>query len=161
MNMADEVMLTKEGFEKVKAEYEHLVTVERKEVAERLKEARAFGDLSENAEYDAAKNEQAELEEKIAKLDLMMRNAKIVDYSTQTKGIVNVGTTVVIQDPEKSEPDEYSIVVPAEADLFANKISSESAVGHALIGHKVGDTVEVELPIGKVVYEIIAVELMQ
>lgn len=159
--MADEIMLTKEGFEKVKAEYEHLVTVARKEVAERLKEARAFGDLSENAEYDAAKNEQAELEERIAKLDNMMRNATIVDYSTQTKGIVNVGTTVVIKNPEKDAPEEYSIVVAAEADLFANKISNESAVGKALIGHKVGDRVEVELPVGKVAYDIVAVELMQ
>ncbi|MBQ3924386.1 MAG: transcription elongation factor GreA [Firmicutes bacterium] len=159
--MADEIMLTKEGFEKVKAEYEQLVTVERKAVAERLKEARAFGDLSENAEYDAAKNEQAELEERIAKLDNMMRNAKIVDYSSQTKGIVNVGTTVVIQNPEKDAPEEYSLVVAAEADLFANKISNESAVGKALIGHKVGDVVDVDLPNGKVTYEIIAVELMQ
>ena len=158
--MADEIMLTKEGFEKVKAEYEQLVTVERKAVAERLKEARAFGDLSENAEYDAAKNEQAELEERIAKLDNMMRNAKIVDYSSQTKGIVNVGTTVVIQNPEKDAPEEYSLVVAAEADLFANKISNESAVGKALIGHKVGDVVDVDLPNGKVTYEIIAVELM-
>ena len=159
--MANEIMLTKEGFEKVKAEYEQLVTVERKAVAERLKEARAFGDLSENAEYDAAKNEQAELEERIAKLDNMMRNAKIVDYSSQTKGIVNVGTTVVIQNPEKDAPEEYSLVVAAEADLFANKISNESAVGKALIGHKVGDVVDVDLPNGKVTYEIIAVELMQ
>ena len=159
--MADEIMLTKEGFEKVKAEYEQLVTVERKAVAERLKEARAFGDLSENAEYDAAKNEQAELEERIAQLDNMMRNAKIVDYSSQTKGIVNVGTTVVIQNPEKDAPEEYSLVVAAEADLFANKISNESAVGKALIGHKVGDVVDVDLPNGKVTYEIIAVELMQ
>ena len=159
--MADEIMLTKEGFEKVKAENEQLVTVERKAVAERLKEARAFGDLSENAEYDAAKNEQAELEERIAKLDNMMRNAKIVDYSSQTKGIVNVGTTVVIQNPEKDAPEEYSLVVAAEADLFANKISNESAVGKALIGHKVGDVVDVDLPNGKVTYEIIAVELMQ
>ena len=159
--MADEIMLTKEGFEKVKAEYEQLVTVERKAVAERLKEARAFGDLSENAEYDAAKNEQAELEERIAQLDNMMRNAKIVDYRSQTKGIVNVGTTVVIQNPEKDAPEEYSLVVAAEADLFANKISNESAVGKALIGHKVGDVVDVDLPNGKVTYEIIAVELMQ
>ena len=159
--MADEIMLTKEGFEKVKAEYEQLVTIERKAVAERLKEARAFGDLSENAEYDAAKNEQAELEERIAKHDNKMRNAKIVDYSSQTKGIVNVGTTVVIQNPEKDAPEEYSLVVAAEADLFANKLSNESAVGKALIGHKVGDVVDVDLPNGKVTYEIIAVELMQ
>ena len=159
--MADEVMLTKEGYDRIKADYEHLVTVERKEVAERLKEARAFGDLSENAEYDAAKNEQAELEERIAKLDNMMRNAVIVDYSTQAKGIVNVGTKVNIRNKEKKKAEEYSIVVAAEADLFAGKISNESAVGKALIGHKVGDVVEVELPNGKVTYEIVTVESME
>lgn len=159
--MADEIMLTKEGFDKVKAEYEELVTVERKAVAERLKEARAFGDLSENAEYDAAKNEQAELEERIAKLDNMMRNAIIVDYSTQAKGIVNVGTKINIRNKTKKQNEEYSIVVAAEADLFEGKISNESAVGKALVGHKVGDVVEVELPAGKVVYEIISVESME
>ncbi len=159
--MAEEVMLTREGYEKIKAEHEQLVTVKRKEVAARLKEARAFGDLSENAEYDAAKNEQAELEERIARLEEMMRNATIVDYSNQKKGTVNVGTTVSLKNLTKGRNETYSIVVAAEADVFAGKISNESAVGRALIGHKVGDTVEVELPSDKAEYEIIAVTNME
>lgn len=155
------VMLTKDGFEKIKAEHEMLVTVERKAVAERLKVARAFGDLSENAEYDAAKNEQAELEEKIARLESTMRNAQIVDYSNQEKGKVNVGTTVKLKNASDGKEVEYSIVVAAESDIFSGKISNESAVGKGLIGHKVGDTVEVEIPDGKVTYEVLAVEGMK
>ncbi len=156
--MTESVMLTKEGFEKIKAEHEQLVTVERKAVAERLKVARAFGDLSENAEYDAAKNEQAELEEKIARLESTMRHAEIVDYSNQEKGKVNVGTKVKLKDKKGKKEVEYSIVVATEADIFSGKISNESAVGKALIGHRVGDKVEIEIPNGKINYEILAVE---
>lgn len=159
--MAEMVMLTKEGYEKIKAEHELLVTVERKAVAERLKVARAFGDLSENAEYDAAKNEQAELEEKIARLEATMRHAQIVDYSNQEIGKVNVGTKVKLKDVKNDKEVEYSIVVVAEADIFSNKISNESAVGKTLIGHREGDVVEIEIPSGKITYEILTVEGMK
>ena len=147
--MTESVMLTKEGFEKIKAEHEQLVTVERKAVAERLKVARAFGDLSENAEYDAAKNEQAELEEKIARLESTMRHAEIVDYSNQEKGKVNVGTKVKLKDKKEKKEVEYNIMVATEANIFSGKISNESTVGKALIGHRVGDKVEIKIQIGR------------
>ena len=141
--MADEIMLTKEGFEKVKAEYEQLVTVERKAVAERLKEARAFGDLSENAEYDAAKEEQADLEARINRLEYMMRNAKIVAEDEVTGEHVNLGLSVKIKDLATKEEFVYKIVGITDADPIEDRISNESPVGKALIGKKVGDKVEV------------------
>lgn len=151
----EEVLLTREGYEKIKEEYERHISVTRKEVAERIKEAREFGDISENAEYDAAKNEQAELEERIQKLESVMRNAKIIDDTMDAVGIVNVGDTVVLRQIGKKKEVKYQIVGSTEADPFEGKISNESAVGAALLGKKVGDKVEVEVPKGKIKYEII------
>lgn len=153
--MADEVLVTKEGFEKIKAEHEEMVSVTRKEVAARIKEAREFGDISENAEYDAAKNEQAELEERIAKLEVMMRNAKIIEEGKSSRGKVNVGNKVKVKDCKTGKEKEFSIVGAMEADPFNGLISNESAVGNGLIGHKVGEKVDIEAPKGKITYEIL------
>lgn len=154
--MADEVLLTKEGYEKTKQELEQLKSVERKAVAERIKEARAFGDISENAEYDAAMNEQAELEERITQLEAMLRQAKIIDGKAP-RGKVNVGSKVLIEDVNTKKEKTFTIVGATEADPFNGLISNESAVGHALIGHKVGDVVDIEAPGGKLEYKVLKV----
>ena len=155
--MTEEVLLTKEGLEKIKEEYDRHVSVTRAEVAERIKEARSFGDLSENAEYDAAKQEQAELEERINKLESMMRNAKIIDEDSSVEGIVNIGNTVIVKEKGSKEKVKFQIVGATEADPFEGKISNESAVGKALIGNKKGDTVEVEVIDGKIKYKIMEI----
>ncbi len=146
--MSEEVLLTKEGYEKVVAEYDELVSVKRSEVAARIKEAREFGDISENAEYDAAKNEQAELEERIMKLENMMRKAKIIEEGKTNRGKVNIGNKVTVKDLKTKKTEDYIIVGTTEADPFEGKISNES---------KVGDKVEVEVPAGKIKYEIISI----
>lgn len=155
--MTEEVLLTKEGLEKIKEEYDRHISVTRAEVAERIKEARSFGDLSENAEYDAAKQEQAELEERINKLESMMRNAKIIDEDSSVEGIVNIGNTVIVKEKGSKEKVKFQIVGATEADPFEGKISNESAVGKALIGNKKGDTVEVEVIDGKITYKIMEI----
>ena len=155
--MTEEVLLTKEGLEKIKEEYDRHVSVTRAEVAERIKEARSFGDLSENAEYDAAKQEQAELEERINKLESMMINAKIIDEDSSVEGIVNIGNTVIVKEKGSKEKVKFQIVGATEADPFEGKISNESAVGKALIGNKKGDTVEVEVIDGKITYKIMEI----
>ena len=155
--MTEEVLLTKEGLEKIKEEYDRHVSVTRAEVAERIKEARSFGDLSENAEYDAAKQEQAELEERINKLESMMRNAKIIDEDSSVEGIVNIGNTVIVKEKGSKEKVKFQIVGATEADPFEGKISNESAVGKALIGNKKGDIVEVEVIDGKITYKIMEI----
>ena len=144
----DEVLLTQEGYDKLVAEHEELVAVRRLEVAERLKEAISYGDLSENAEYDAAKNEQAELEEKILKLETMIRNAKVIDESEITSDRVNLGHTVRVEYIGAGEVEEYTIVGSNESDPFEGRISNESAIGSALIGTSVNDEVTVEIPDG-------------
>ena len=141
-------LLTQEGYNKLEEELEYLKTVKRKEVAERLKVAISFGDLSENAEYDEAKNEQAKLEEQILKLDEKLRKAVIIDESQIDLDIVTVGSIVKLHDFDFDEEIEYSIVGSAEADPFEGKISNESPVGKALLGARVGEVVEVQLPDG-------------
>lgn len=144
----EEVLLTREGYDKLVAEHEELVAVRRLEVAERLKEAISYGDLSENAEYDAAKNEQAELEERIMKLETMIRNAKVIDESEISSDRVNLGHTVKVEYLDSGEIEEYTIVGSNEADPFEGKISNESAVGSALIGAGVGEEISIEIPDG-------------
>ena len=146
--MSEEVLLTQDGYNKVVAEHEYLVSVRRAEVSEHLKEAKSYGDLSENAEYDAAKNEQAELEDRILKLEAMIRNAKIVTEEELTGDHVNLGLGVRVKDVKTGEEETYTIVGIINADPFNNKISNESPVGKALLGHKVGDVVEVETEMG-------------
>ena len=141
-------LLTQDGYNKLEEELEYLKTVKRKEVAERLKVAISFGDLSENAEYDEAKNEQAKLEEQILKLDEKLRKAVIIDESQIDLDIVMVGSIVKLYDFDFDEEIEYSIVGSAEADPFEGKISNESPVGKALLGARVGEVVEVQVPDG-------------
>ena len=141
-------LLTQDGYNKLEEELEYLKTVKRKEVAERLKVAISFGDLSENAEYDEAKNEQAKLEEQILKLDEKLRKAVIIDESQIDLDIAMVGSIVKLYDFDFDEEIEYSIVGSAEADPFEGKISNESPVGKALLGARVGEVVEVQVPDG-------------
>ena len=155
--MTDAVLLTKEGYEEIVAEHENLVAVRRAEVAQKLKEAIAQGDLSENADYDAAKNEQAELEERIYKLENMIRKAKIIDDSELAGDQVTVGLTVKVLDIEEDEEEEFTIVGSTEADPFEGKISNESLVGAALLGKKVGDEINVEVPDGVVSYKVLEI----
>lgn len=156
-NMNDEILLTKEGYDKIVAEHEELVSVRRAEVAERIKEAISYGDISENAEYDSAKNEQAELEEKIHKLETMIRKAKIVQDEDVKGDVVNVGLKVRVRDLDAGIEEEFAIVGATESDPFNGKISNESSVGKSLIGHRKGDKVIVEIPDGIINYEIIEI----
>jgi transcription elongation factor GreA len=146
-----DVILTPEGLEKLKQEIEFLSGEKRREVAERIKEAREFGDISENSEYDDAKNEQMMLEARIASLEEKLRSATVIDSSELDSNIVRVGVTVDTKD-EKGQSDTFMIVGSTEADPSASpkRLSNESPVGKALLGHKKGDTVDVHLPSGKV-----------
>lgn len=154
----EEIILTQEGFDKIVAEHEELKSVKRGEIAERIKEAISYGDISENAEYDAAKNEQAELEERILYLENMIRKAKIVQDEDVKGDTVGIGLTVTVENVDDGERDEFSIVGATESDPFAGKITTESAVGKALIGHKAGEEVPVEIPDGIITYRIISIE---
>jgi transcription elongation factor GreA len=147
--MQKDVILTPEGLEKLKAEIEHLSSEKRREVAERIKEAREFGDISENSEYDDAKNEQMMLEARIAALEEKLRSASVIDASQIDADIVRVGVTVSVKDEGTGKAMEYSIVGSTEANPSENKLSNESPVGKALLGHKKGDSVDVVLPNGK------------
>lgn len=155
--MADEMLLTKAGYEKIVTEHEDLVTVKRKEVAERIKEAISYGDISENSEYDSAKNEQAELEERINKLENMIRRAKIIDEDAMSKDHVGIGLKVKVKDLSSQETMEFSIVGSAESDPFEGKISNESLVGAALMGKKVDEIAEAHVPDGIVTYQILEI----
>ncbi|MDW7668335.1 MAG: transcription elongation factor GreA [Bacillota bacterium] len=152
----NETLLTQEGLEELKNEIEDLKVNKRKEVAEKIKEALAFGDISENSEYDEAKNEQAEVERRIAKLENMIKNARIIQDSKDKTDIINVGSSVKIEDLEFNEEMEYKIVGSAEADPFKGKISNVSPLGKNLIGKKPGETVSVPTPDGGTVeYKIL------
>ena len=146
--MQKDVILTPEGLEKLKQEIEHLSTTRRREVAERIKEAREFGDISENSEYDDAKNEQAMLEQRIAQLEDKLRSAQVIDASELDNAQVRVGSLVAVKD-EKGKSFQYTIVGSTEADPSANRLSNESPVGKALIGCKKGDAVSVPTPKGE------------
>ena len=152
--MAEEILLTQEGYDKIVAEHEELVSVRRKEVSERLKEAISYGDLSENDEYDSAKDEQAELEERIVKLENMIRTAKIIDEKDMSGDFVGVGLKVEIKDVDSGEKMEFTIVGSTEADPFAGKISNESLVGQHLLGKKKGEIVEIVVPDGILHYKV-------
>lgn len=143
--MAEEVLLTKEGYDKLVEEHEYLITVRRPEVSAHLKEAKSYGDLSENAEYDAAKNEQVEVEERIQKLEAMMRNAKIVADEDVTGEHVDLGLTVKLKDLDTGDKFTYTIVGITDADPLNDKISNESPVGKALMGKKKGEKVEIQI----------------
>jgi transcription elongation factor GreA len=146
--MPRDVILTPEGLEELKAKIQHLSTDRRREVAERIKEAREFGDISENSEYDDAKNEQAMLEKQIAELEEKLRSATVIDKSAVSTEAVSVGTTVHVKDQKTDKSVKYMIVGSSEANPSENKLSNESPVGKALIGRKRGDLVSVPVPRG-------------
>ena len=147
--MAKEVLLTAQGLEDLKARIEHLQTERRAEVAERIKEAREFGDISENSEYDDAKNEQAMLEARIASLEDKLRSASVIDATELSNDVVRVGSVVNVKDETSGKSLQYTIVGSTEANPGENRLSNESPVGKALLGNKRGDVVSVSLPNGK------------
>ena len=149
-----QVILTDEGVKKLEEELESLKTVKRKEIAEKIKVALSFGDLSENSEYDEAKNEQAMVEARIAQIEAMLKNAKVIDDDDINTDVVSVGAKVKVLDLEFDEETEYQIVGSTETDPMNNRISDESPIGKGLVGHRVGDTVEVETPGGMLVFII-------
>jgi transcription elongation factor GreA len=153
-----EVILTAEGHDKLKEEIEHLSTVKRREVAERIKQAREFGDIAENSEYDDAKNEQAMLEHRISMLEERLKGARIVAKNDAPKGVVAVGTKVRLRDMAAKETIEYHIVGSAEANPAEHKLSNESPVGKAIMGKKKGEIVEVAAPRGSLKYKIMEVK---
>jgi transcription elongation factor GreA len=153
-----ENILTKEGYNALKKEIEDLSTRRRREVAERIKVAREFGDIAENAEYDSAKNEQAMLEARIAKLEERLASARVIEKRDISKDVVSVGSTVRLRDVDAKQTVEYRIVGSAEANPAESKLSNESPVGKAIIGHKKGETVEVSTPRGSLKYKILEIK---
>jgi len=151
-------LLTLQGYQELKDELDNLINVRRPENIKAIKDARSLGDLSENADYDAARNEQAELEGRIKQLEKLLENVEIIDSLKQDKGVVSVGNTVSIKYMDDSdEVEEYQIVGSQEADPFAYKISNESPIAMALMNHKVGDIVDVDSPNGVYQVEITAI----
>lgn len=146
--MSRQSVITAEGREKLREEIEYLSTVKRREIADRIKEAREFGDIAENAEYDDAKNEQALLEKRIAELEERLRRSTVVDESELDTDVVSVGTIVHVKDQSTGESKKFHIVGSTEADPLENKLSNESPVGRALVGAKRNDIVNVEVPRG-------------
>lgn len=157
MSESKKFLMTYEGVKKLEEELEFLKTIKRVEIKEKIKVARSFGDLSENAEYDEAKNEQAFVEGRIAQLENMLKNASVVDEADITTDKVSVGAIVKVKDYDFDEIMDLSIVGSAEANPIENKISNESPVGKALLGKKVGDTIEVPVPDGVSKYEILEI----
>ena len=153
-----EVILTPEGYEKLKQEIEELSTVKRREVAERIRVAREFGDIAENAEYDDAKNEQMLLEHRIALLEERLRDARVITKKDIAKDVVSVGSKVKLRDVAARETIEYHIVGSAEANPAENKLSNESPVGRAILGRKKGETVEVSAPRGTLKFKILEIK---
>ena len=154
-----EVILTPEGYKKLKAEIEHLSTEKRREVAERIRVARQFGDIAENAEYDDAKNDQMLLEHRIARLEEQLRNARVIEKKEISSDMVSVGSTVRLRDVDAKQTVEYRIVGSAEANPSLNKLSNESPVGKAIMGHKKGEIVEVATPRGaRLKYKILEIK---
>jgi transcription elongation factor GreA len=153
-----EVILTPEGYKKLQEEIEYLSTTRRQEIAERIRVAREFGDIAENAEYDAAKNDQAHLEARIAVLEERLKNARVVTKKEIRSGEVSVGTKVRLKDLSSNKTVEYHIVGSAEADPAELKLSNESPVGKAIMGRKKGDVVEVSAPRGALKFKIMEVK---
>ncbi len=158
--MADKrSILTEEGLKKIEQQLENLKSVRRIEVAQRIKQAIDFGDISENSEYDDAKNEQAFIEGEILRLEKILRESDVIhDDAEGTKDIVRLGNTIVLRDVEFDEEDTYTLVGSAEADVTEGKISNESPVGAAVLGHKIGDIIDINVPDGVLKYEIISIK---
>jgi transcription elongation factor GreA len=157
--MDREVILTEEGYAKLREEIEYLSTTKRRDVAERIKQAREFGDISENSEYDDAKNEQAQLEYRIQALEQKLRNARVVDTEHVSTDMVSIGARVTLKETgSKGATREYSIVGSAEADPKNRRLSNESPVGKALLGRRKGDKVTIPAPRGSIEYQIVKIQ---
>lgn len=157
MAAAKQVILTSEGLEKLEKELEYLKTVKRQEVAAEIKVALGYGDLSENSEYDEAKNKQAQMEIRIVEIETMLKNAKVIDEAEISTETVSLGCTVKVHDVEFDEDLEYSIVGSTEADPSKGKISDESPVGASLLGRKIGEEVEIPAPAGTITMKILEI----
>lgn len=153
-----EVILTQDGLRKLEEELEHLKSVKRREVAERIKIAIGYGDISENSEYEDAKNEQAFIEGRVITLEKMLRNARIINDDEIGTDVVSIGSKVILEDLEFGDKMEYTIVGTAESDPSQNKISNESPVGKAILGKKQGSIVDVNVPAGIIQYKIIEIK---
>lgn len=157
--MANEIVMTKEGYNDLVKELNELKTTRRAEISEKIRVARGFGDLSENSEYDEAKNEQAIVEARILTLENQLKNVKIIEKSDTVKGTVSLGSFVTIRDVEFGDEMTYRIISSVESSNDMSTITDESPVGKALLGHKAGETVEVTIPSGaQIEYQIIKVE---
>ncbi len=155
--MAEEILLTKEGYEKLQAELNELKTKGRDDIAEKIKVALSYGDLSENSEYDEAKNEQGKMEHRISEIEETLKNARIIDEDTISNEKVQVGSKVKVKNVTLDMVADYKILGEKESDPISGIISAYSPVGAALIGHSVGETVNVEVPMGIVAYEILEI----
>jgi len=153
-----EVIMTPEGYGQLKEKLELLSTTKRREVAERIKHAREFGDITENSEYDDAKNEQAMLEQEIAKLEERLAHARVIEAGDISTDVVGIGTVVRLRDIDANETIEYTIVGSAEANPAERRLSNESPVGKAILGHKKGETIEVAAPRGKLKFKIMDIK---
>lgn len=157
--MAEEILLTSDGLKEIQDELEQLKTVGRKDIAEKIKVALSFGDLSENAEYDEAKSEQGKLESRINELEAILQNYKLIDEDELPADVVNRASKVKLRDMETKEEFTYQIVGPQQANPMKNRISDESPVGKAILGKKKGATVTVDTPAGTLKYKIVDIEL--
>ena len=155
--MTKQTIITDEGLRRLEEELEELKTVKRKEIAEKIKVALSFGDLSENSEYDEAKNEQAIIEGRIAEIESQLKNVHVLDESELSNETVHIGSKIRIRELASGEEESYKIVGSTEADPMNGRISDESPVGKAMLGHTVGDVVEVEIPSGAVSYELVEI----
>lgn len=156
--MDQSFVLTREGYEKLEAELNDLISNQRKDVAQKIKEARAQGDLSENAEYDAAKSRQGEIESRIAELDKLLKHAQIIDSEDEKEGVVSLGNRVTVLDVEFEEEETYTIVGSTESDPSKGYISDASPIGQALLGKPEGEIVKVDAPAGEIELKILKIE---
>lgn len=154
---ANQTFLTAEGYKKLAEELDYLRTTGREQIAEKIKEARSFGDLSENAEYDEAMNEQAIMESKIARLEEELKNAQILDDDDVRTDVIGIGSYVKVNDLTYNEALEFQIIGKAQANPDENRLSDESPIGRSLLGHAVGETVDVEVPGGTISLEIVSI----
>lgn len=156
--MTKQTVITDEGLRRLEEELEDLKTVKRKEIAEKIKVALSFGDLSENSEYDEAKNEQAIIEGRIAEIESQLKNVRVLDESELSNETVHIGSKITIKEVATGDQEVYKIVGSTEADPMNGRISDESPVGKAMLGHEVGDVVEVEIPSGAVSYQLLEID---
>ncbi len=153
-----QIVLTPEGFEKLQEELEYLKVVKRKEITEKIKEAKSFGDLSENSEYDAAKEAQANMEQRVVEIENILKNATIITGDESPEDVVGICSTVKVFASDIEDEEEYTIVGSTESDPLNNKISNESPIGKGLLGRKIGETVDVETPTGMVQFKILEIQ---